>query len=101
MRILKGVMRHMLTKPPVGYEILKFSEQFEKWKEQEKMDAETEAKAAQDKAARQMIEKAKRQSKRAEVKKEAEVKVEAKAAPTKAELGKEIDKLISDETIGL
>lgn len=100
LRIEKNVLRHLIVKPPKGYQIVKWSEKYEQWlKERETLDQkrvrEEEAKLQEKVAARARV-----QAKRAEEQKRK--KVEAPAKPmVEGELEEKLEKLISDDTLGL
>jgi hypothetical protein len=96
MRILKGLLRHMIVKPPKHYQIVPYADRFQQWKDQEKVNTEKAAADKEEKLKKQVVEKAKRQTKKEE-------KVEAApAAPmTDAALTEELDKLISDKDIDI
>ena len=93
LKILKGVLRHLLVKPPKHYQISSYAERFEQWKEQSKMDEERLKQEKEDKLKRQVLEKAKRQARKAEKKPE---ETAPKAAAPK-DITEQLDKLISDD----
>jgi small subunit ribosomal protein S6 len=97
LRITPGVLRHLLIKPPKGYQIVKYSGEYEKWlKERESAGAMAE-KRKEEELTRQVIERAKRKAKVKE-----EKAPEKAAAPVEGEkLTQEIEKLISEEGIDL
>lgn len=102
LRIMRTVLRHMVVKPPKGYQIVKFSEQYEEWLKSRK---EQEANKEHERVAeleRKVAERAKRKVKRVE----AEKKEEEKSAPEKPQMKKEeiqeeLEKLISDDDLDL
>ncbi len=90
LRILKGMLRHMIIKPPKKYVIAPMADSLQKWKEQSRMEGEARAQEKEDKLKKQVVDKAKRAS----VKK----KSEEKAAPTET-IAEGLDKLISDKDL--
>ncbi|MDD5623883.1 MAG: 30S ribosomal protein S6 [Candidatus Peribacteraceae bacterium] len=97
--ILPNVLRHLIVKPPKNYEVVKYSEHYEKWLKERKTVSETKAKEEEKVLQQKVVERARRQAKRAEeVKKEEQA---AKPAVQEAELTEKLEKLISDEDIGL
>jgi len=94
LRILKGVLRHMIIKPPKKYVIAPTADSLQKWKEQSRMDVEQKAQDKEDKLKKQVVEKAKRAG-AAKVEKK---KTEEKAAPTET-IAEGLDKLISDKDL--
>jgi small subunit ribosomal protein S6 len=99
LRILKGVLRHMFVKPPKQYQIVKFSESYEKWlKERENVD-EKRSREREEKLKDQVAKKAKRQVQRTTEKQKEETRP---AAPMSEEAIKQkLDKLISDDQVDL
>lgn len=95
LRIVPGVLRHIVVTPPKGYRIVKYSESYEVWlKERESASEKTKREREED-IQKRIADKAKRQ-----VKREKTAKAEAPAeAVNKEELGKKLDKLISDDSI--
>jgi small subunit ribosomal protein S6 len=98
LRIEKGVLRHMIVKPPKKYQIVKYSEKYEQWLKQRGEEQHIAAQVEEEKVRERVAERAKRQLARtSERKKEKEP-----AAPMeKKELTQEIDKLISDDSLDL
>jgi len=97
LRILPNMMRHIIVRPPKGYEVTKYSERYEQWLKDRVTAVETEHKEEEKRLQRKVVEKAKVQAKRTEVKK----KEEPAAPMQKADLTKKLDELISDDTMGL
>ena len=92
--ILKGVLRHMVVKPPKHYQITTFSEMYSKWKETETAAEEQRKKAKEDQLQKKMVEKAKASAKRSESERKKPVE---KTSST--DVTQEIDKLISSDNI--
>ena len=99
MRILPGLLRHLVVKPPKGYEVANFSESFETWKKESAEVGDKAKEAEEERLQKRVAEKAKRQVKRAAKKKE-EVKEEA-GHVEKKELDAKLDELISDDDLDL
>lgn len=93
LRILKGVLRHMIVKPPKKYVIGPMADNLQKWKEQSRMEGEQRAQEKEDRLKKQVVEKAKRAGAKVEKK-----KTEEKAAPT-GTVAEGLDKLISDKDL--
>ena len=92
LRILKGVLRHMMIKPPKTYEIAPMADTLTKWKEQTRMDSEKKAQDKEDKLKKQVVEKAKR------AKPEKKKMDDEKPMPTET-IAEGLDKLISDKDL--
>jgi len=98
LRILKGVLRHMIVKPPKHYQITSYAEGEKKWKESSRLEGERRIQEKDDKKLKQVVEKAKRSTRAAETKKAEE----PAAKPMTGEaLTQELDKLISDKGLEL
>lgn len=95
LKILKGVLRHMIIKPPKNYQMVPYADALERWQESQRMAEEQATKDKEDKLRKQVVEKAKRQTKTAEKKKSDDG---ADMKP-KADLGSQLDKLISDKDL--
>jgi small subunit ribosomal protein S6 len=86
LRILKGMLRHMIVKPPKNYQMVPYADNLTKWKNQ--------AQDKEDRLKKVVIEKAKRANKKEEP--------EVKATPmTGAAITEELDKLISDKDLNI
>ena len=48
LRLVKDLLRHMIVKPPKGYQITKYSEEYEQWKKQLVVDEETKKQDKED-----------------------------------------------------
>jgi|CXWL01.1.fsa_nt_gi small subunit ribosomal protein S6 len=94
-RILKGVLRHMIVKPPKNYEMVPYAGNYDKWKDQEKLIQEKAAMDKEERLKKQVVDKAKRQTKKEE-------KPEVKVKPMTGEaITQELDKLISDKDLNM
>lgn len=92
--ILKGVLRHIMVKPPDHYQIVKYAEAYLTWKEQEKTAEETKKQEHEDALKKRVIDKAK-----ASIKREVPpLKKKTPSAP-KGDMTEQIDKLISTDSI--
>ena len=98
--IMKNVLRHLIIKPPKGYEIVAYSEKYIEWQKQKEEDVQHEKLRKEEELRKKMLERQKKQSRRsAAPKKQAETE-----APTKkqaGELTEQIDKLIADDELEL
>ncbi len=98
--ILPNVLRHLVVKPPKGYEMVDYSKQFDAWKKEKVVAEEGKAKEHEERLRQKMLDKQKRQTKpRATKKVEEEIPKEAAAPMEKEELTSEIDKLISGDEL--
>jgi len=100
LRIAKGVLRHLLIKPPKGYEIVKYSELYEQWLKSRETAEEVKDREKEEKLKRAVVERAKRAAKKVEAEKEAVEKVE-KPVVEEEKITEEIDKLIADEDLDI
>ncbi|UPA22548.1 30S ribosomal protein S6 [Candidatus Peribacteria bacterium] len=95
LRILKGMLRHMIVKPPKNYQIVPYADNYLKWKDQEKLMQEKATMDKEERLKKQVVDKAKRQTKKEE-------KPEVKATPMSgAAITQELDKLISDKDLNM
>ncbi len=98
LRIMQQVLRHIIVKPPKGYEVVTFSTRFEEWLKEQEVAEEVQKKAKEEDLRKKMLAKQKRQAAK---KAKEEEKPAAPAAPA-ADGGKiteEIEKLISTDDI--
>ncbi|MBM3230705.1 30S ribosomal protein S6 [Candidatus Peregrinibacteria bacterium] len=97
--ITPKVLRHMIVKPPKGYEVVKYSEKFEMWLKEREKQEERKVREKEEALAKKVADRAKRTVKRTEVKKQEE---KPAAQPTdKKKLSEELEKLISEDTLNL
>lgn len=100
LKIEKNVLRHLVVKPPKGYQIVKFSELYEKWlKERETVD-QVRTREKEEKLKEQVTKKAKQQARRTDERKKMEEKTKERPLSGEA-LTEKLDKLISDDSIDL
>jgi len=98
LRIQRGVLRHLLVKPPKHYQIVQYSELYEKWLKERESVEEVRAREKEEKVKERVAEKAKRAAKQVTERK----KTETPKAPAKeGEITSQIDKLISDDSLDL
>lgn len=94
LRILPGVLRHLLITLPEGHTMVRYSQMFESWKEEQKTHAAEERSNKEEKLKKRVID---RVSKRI-------IAEKPKSPPgvlTEAALKEGIEKIISDEDINL
>lgn len=96
MRILKGVLRHMIIKPVKNYQIMSYANSEKQWKEQDRLEGERKEQEKENKKLKQVVSNAKR--KIAAKKEEVSDKPAEKPMTGKA-LNEQLDKLISDSDI--
>lgn len=96
LRILKGMLRHMIVKPPKHYEIKSYADAEKQWKERSRLEGERKKQEKEEKKLKQVVDKAKRSQ--ARDKKKEEKPEDAK--PVSGEtINKELEKLISDSDL--
>ncbi|MAE68521.1 30S ribosomal protein S6 [bacterium] len=100
LRITPNLLRHIIVKPPKGYEITKYSESYETWLKEREGEGERKQKEKEERLAQKVAEKAKRQVKRAAAKKEEEEPAKKSETDTK-KISAELDKLISDDDLDI
>ena len=101
LRIAHGVLRHLLIKPPAGYQITKYSEGYEKWlKERETVEEHREAEKEEE-LQRRVSDKAKRQAKRVEEEKKEKPLAEKETLIEEDKFTEELEKLISDDELDI
>jgi len=102
LHIAKGILRHLIVKPPKGYEITKFSQAYEEWMNTRETVQEVKDREKQEELQRKVVERAKRQAKRAdEEKKEQAMSTPEKTSVKKEELTEKLEELISDDDLEL
>ena len=95
LRIVKGMLRHLVVKPPEDYKIESYADKYAKWQTTKVSEGERAAREKEEKLQAQVVERAKRQVKRATASAKATADKQPKVAA--GDMGKEIDKLISDD----
>ncbi|HCI04309.1 MAG: 30S ribosomal protein S6 [Candidatus Peribacteraceae bacterium] len=102
MQISTTILRHMLIKPPKGYQITNYSKEYETWLKERKTVSEQKEEEKEEAIKRKVAEKAKRQAKKvAEEKKARPPTVPEKSAIEEDKLTEELEKLISDDEIDI
>lgn len=96
LRILKGMLRHMIVKPPKNYQIVPYADNYTKWKDQEKLMQEKASQDKEERLKKQVVEKAARQNK-----KEEKTEVKKVSPMSGAAITQELDKLISDKDLNM
>lgn len=97
LRILPGVLRHLIVKPPKNYEIVMYAEKFQDWTKHKQDEVEREKQEKEDRLKKRVLDKQKMQAKRGSAKK----KDEKPVAREEGRIGTEIDKLISDDDLNI
>lgn len=101
LRITPKLLRHMVVKPPKGYEVVQYSKKFEQWLTDREKQEERKSREREESLAKKVADRAKRKVKRVETKK-IEDAAAAPAKPTdKKKLSEELDKLISADDLDL
>lgn len=98
LRLQKGVLRHLITLPPHGYEAVSWEDKYQDWLKTRETVSEARQRKKEDKVKEQLATSAKRAMKRKD-----DAKKEEKATKSKpvqmGDLSKELDKLISDDDL--
>lgn len=100
LRITPNLLRHIIVKPPKGYEIVKFSEQYETWLNERESDVDRKKREKEQKIQEQVAEKAKRKAARVAKQKDDSTEEKKPETDTK-KLSEELDKIISDDDLDL
>lgn len=95
-RLSKGVLRHLITIPPDGYEAVSFEARYQEWLRTRETVADVKRRKKEEKLNAAVTAQAKRVSKRMEAK----PKEEAKPLEM-GQLTEKLDKLISDDDLKL
>lgn len=99
-RIVPNVLRHIMVKPPKGYQVVEFSAAYDDWRKQQGEEEKVKEQEKEERLKKKMLAKQKTQAKRSEPKAE-----EKKEAPTEAvekeQVDAEIEKLIADDDLEL
>ncbi|MCK5019494.1 MAG: 30S ribosomal protein S6 [Candidatus Peribacteraceae bacterium] len=101
LRILPGALRHLIVKPPKGYEVVKFSKDYQEWISNRETESERRTREKEEKIKKQVADKAKRQVKRTENEKKAPVKKSEATPLEEKKLSEQLDKIISDDELDL
>ena len=97
LRLLKGVLRHLIVIPPKGYEAVSHEAKYQDWLKNRETIADVRLRKKEEKMQKTVVDQAKRTSKRMELKSKEEVK---KPLEIK-DLDKQLDKMISDDDLKL
>ena len=96
LRLIKGVLRHLVVIPPKGYEAVGYEEKYQQWLKTRETVGERRTREKDEAAKQAVIAKAKRETKRVH-----EKKPEAKPELKMEQLEQQLDKLISDTDLKL
>jgi small subunit ribosomal protein S6 len=100
LRITPNLLRHIVVKPPKGYKIVKYSDSYQTWLKEREGEGDRKKKEKEERLAKSVADKAKRQVKRAAAKKDEEVPAD-KPKADKKKISEELDKLISDDDLDI
>lgn len=101
LRITPKLLRHIIVKPPKGYEIVAYSARFTEWLKEREKEGERKTREREEALAKKVADRAKRTVKRTETKKkEDEAAAPAKPADKK-KISEELEKLISEDSMDL
>ena len=99
LRILPGILRHLIVIPPKGYQVVEHSKTYAEWKQNQGANEGAQESEKEEEIKRRVAAKAKRQVKSAE---EEKAKTEEDSKPLEKEkLSKELEKLISDDELDI
>lgn len=101
MKILKGVLRHLVVKPPKHYRYISYADSETRWKERQRIEEETATREKEEKLKKQVVDKAKRQTKRATKPVEADAPQKSAKPQATETIDARLDKLISDDDFNL
>lgn len=94
LRLLKGLLRHLVVIPPKGYEARNFEELYQNWLKSRESVEDVRKREKEEKVKQTVVQSAKRAAKRMETKKKAPAKeIEM------GELSSKLDELISDDDL--
>ena len=97
LRLLKGVLRHLILIPPKGYEAVSYEDKYQQWLKTRESISDVRLRKKEEKLKQTVTAQAKRTTKRMETKAK-----EAPKGPLKVlELEKQLEKLISDDDLKL
>jgi small subunit ribosomal protein S6 len=96
LRLLKGILRHLIIIPPKGYEAVSYEGRYQEWLKTRETVADVRDRKKEERLKQTVVTQAKRATKRFETKKE------TPKEPLKVqELEKQLEKLISDDDLKL
>src|SRR3989338_8938280 len=99
LQIAQGILRHLLIKPPKGFQITKFSESYEKWLKERESEEDRKIAGKEEELKKKVAEKAKRQVKKAEEEKKIKIQETADKPVAEDKLAEELEKLISSDEL--
>lgn len=98
LRILRGVLRHLIVKPPKGYQILPFAGRYTQWLKDRETEETEHARFREEEFKKKMAERARKQVRRDHATEQARSPAPALEG---AKLTEELEKILSDEDITL
>lgn len=96
-RFEKNVLRHLIIKLPIPYEVVDWTAHYTEWKDSKEQEAEDRAKEQEEEKKRKIVQRATKKAPAKEVKEE----VKEPEAIEEAELEEKISELVSDEDLNL
>lgn len=99
LHINRRVLRHLIIKPPKGYQVTKYSEAYQEWLKTRESVEEVRAREREEKLQAQVAEKAKRAAAKTTTKRKTDDK--PKEAVTEEQLSEQLEKLISDDSLDI
>lgn len=95
-RLMKGVLRHLIVIPPKGYEAVSYEERYQHWMTNRETVKEMRSREKEEKLKQNVVDKAKRETRRTAEKAKTAGKT---PAMDKGKISESLDKLISDEDL--
>ncbi|OGJ59244.1 30S ribosomal protein S6 [Candidatus Peribacteria bacterium RIFCSPHIGHO2_01_FULL_51_9] len=98
LRILRGILRHLIVKPPKGYKILPYAQRFTEWLKERETEEEQRVRSREETFKKKVAEKARKQ-----VRHDRDIEQARSPAPALEgeKLTEELKKILSDEDITL
>lgn len=99
LRIIPNMLRHIIVKPPKNYQVVKYSEAYERWLKERETEGERREREREESLQKKIADKAKLQVKRAVEQKK--VTEEVAKPIEEGKLAKELEKIISEDELGI
>lgn len=100
-RLEKGVLRHLIVIPPVGYEAVSFEDKYQEWIKTRETAADMRKREQEEKTKERVTTKAKMEAKRMEAQKKRKAEKEPVTKMESGQINEELEKLISDEDLNI
>jgi small subunit ribosomal protein S6 len=97
LKITKGLLRHLVVKPPKNYEIVSYAKRYEEWLEHRHVEEQERENEKAKKLEERVVEKAKRDAKRSDVVRKKPVEKKAAAG----DVDQQLDKILSSDNLDI